>query len=78
MCRITVLCLWCLLLLHSPDGSEIWIESNAINVIKSGVPHRDHIAKGTGTVVYTTTGKNFGIRENDGDVARMIKSCDTP
>jgi hypothetical protein len=71
----SVICL-CLLLLHSPDGSELWIESNAITVIKSGVPHRDHIAKGIGTVVYTAKG-NFGIREADGDVAKMIKSCDT-
>jgi hypothetical protein len=66
----------CLVLLHSSDGSLLWIESAAIYVLKAGPGWVDHVAKGTGTIVYTATGKTFGVRETEEEVERAVaKSC---
>jgi hypothetical protein len=67
--------LWCLIWLHSSDGQPIWITSEAITVLKPLLPeHRDHLAKGTETLVYTA-GKVFGVREDEDAIERLIKSC---
>jgi uncharacterized protein (DUF2126 family) len=66
--------IWCLLLFHSPDGSPIWIASAAISIIKPAPP-QDHVAKGTRTIIFTSTGKNFGISESNDAVAGIIKAC---
>jgi hypothetical protein len=54
----------------------LWIESAAITVVRPLLPeHRDHLAKGTQSVVYMA-GKAFGVRESERDIERMVKSCD--
>jgi hypothetical protein len=62
-------------MLHSPDGAELWIDSAAISVIKQGAPYHDHVTKGIRSLVFTTTGKTFGVVEPDSDIAQMIKTC---
>jgi hypothetical protein len=65
----------CLILVHSSDGGSLWVESEAITVLKPLLSkHQDHLARGTRTLVYTA-GKVFGVRESEEDIERMIKSC---
>jgi hypothetical protein len=65
----------CLILVHSADGGDLWIESAAITVVKPLFgEHQDHLAKGTRTLVYTA-GKVFGVREEEDAIERMIKAC---
>jgi hypothetical protein len=71
-----VLPIVCLLAFHSSDGSAIWIESAAISVLKPAPAHLDHVTKGTQTIIYTSTGKTFGVRETEGAIALGVKSCD--
>jgi hypothetical protein len=70
----------CLLVFHSPDGSEILVEKAAIKVIKPiDTKHHDHIAAGTGSIVYTGVRPNgFGIMETTRDVVSMIKATCEP
>jgi hypothetical protein len=66
----------CLILLHSADKADLWIESAAITVVRPVLPeHQDHVAKGTRTLVYTA-GKVFGVREEEPAIERLIKACD--
>ena len=66
----------CLLVFHSPDGTEILVEKAAIKVVRPiDQKHHDHIAAGTAAVVYTGVRPNgFGIMESTGDVVKMIKA----
>lgn len=66
----------CLLVFHSPDGTEVLVEKNAIKVVKPvNQKHHDHIVTGTSSVVYTGVRPNgFGIMETTGDVVKMIKA----
>jgi hypothetical protein len=74
MLRISMI-LWCLLLLHSPDGGDLWIESGAVAVIKRGLPaYHDHITKQANTIIYTSNGKAFSLRETDAQVAALLKT----
>jgi hypothetical protein len=72
---IRVLPIVCLLLFHSSDGSLIWIESTAISVLKPAPAHLDHVTKGTQTIIYTSTGKTFGVREEEDAIERLVKTC---
>jgi hypothetical protein len=38
--------------------------------------HQDHLARGTQAVVYTSTGRTFGVRESDDDIVTKVNSCD--
>jgi hypothetical protein len=67
---------FCLLLFHSSDGSPIWISAAAITVLKPAPAHQDHLAKGTQTIIYTSTGKTFGVRELDQDIVGRVNACD--
>jgi hypothetical protein len=68
--------LWCLLLLHSSDNNPLSIESTAISVLKPALIHHDHVTRGTQTIVYTSAGKTFGVRETYEDITRQLKVCD--
>jgi hypothetical protein len=75
--NIILTALWCLILFHSSDGSLIWIKSAAITVVKPILSHhRDHIAKGTAAVVYTTAGRTFGVHDDATDIVSKVDSCD--
>ena len=72
-----VLGLECLLVFHSPDGSELWVESDIIKVIRPvGNAHREHIAPGTHSVLYLAVRPaGFGLTETAAQVLRKIESC---
>jgi hypothetical protein len=67
--------LGCLLLFHSSDGSLIWIESEAIKVLRPAPAYHDHVARGTKTIIYTSTGKTFGVSENYDQVTSAVKTA---
>jgi hypothetical protein len=74
---IRALSVLCLILFHSSDGSVVWIKSSAITVVKP-IPakHRDHLAGGTQAVIYTVSGRTFGVLEADEDVVGAVDACD--
>jgi len=76
MYKPSVAALACLLVFHSPDGSELLVEKSSIRIVKPiGSKHHDHIAAGTSSVVYTGVRPNgFGITESTKDVVRMLAS----
>lgn len=75
--RIGIYIVWCLLVLHSPDGSRIIIESSTINVVRPVTTStRDHVAPNTHTVIYAGVRPNgFGVREQLAEVVRMMSEC---
>jgi hypothetical protein len=66
----------CLLLFHSADGNPLWIRTAAITVLQLARNYHDHVAKGAQVLVFTVTGKTFGVRESEEEVARIVRSCE--
>lgn len=64
----------CFLMVHSPDGHELWLDVDAVSAVQPVTRHQDHIVIGTNTVVYTAAQK-FGVRETDAAVLKLIKDC---
>ena len=69
--------LGCLLVFHSPDGTELWVESDIIKVIRPvGASHREHIAPGTQSILYLgVRPAGFGITEPAQQVLGKIGTC---
>ena len=66
----------CLVIFHAPDGSELDVESNAINAVRpANEVFRGHLAEGTNTVIYIP-GQTFAVRESLRQVEEKIKQCD--
>lgn len=65
----------CLLMFHSPDGTPLVIDSAAIQIVRPvTTSSREHVSKGTHTVVYVG-GKGVGVAETPTEVVRVIKEC---
>ena len=75
--RVGIHLVWCLLFLHSPEGSQIIIESGTINVLRPVTASaRDHVAANTHTVIYAGVRPNgFGVREHVAEIVRMMGEC---
>jgi len=69
------LAVWCLVIFHSLDGSELWVRADAVDVIQPGEPHHDHVAKGVNSILFISGGKGRGILESGPEAAKMIKQC---
>ena len=68
----------CLLVFHSPDGTELWVASDVIKVIRPvGVAHREHVAPGTRSVVYLAGVRSagWGVVESAEQVKAMVAGC---
>lgn len=70
--------LFCLLVLHSPDGSPLLVFSNSVRVVRP-VAHehglRSHVAKNTNSVVYSG-GQNFGVSETAVMILQKLRACE--
>lgn len=71
--------LLCVLLLHGPDGSALYVLSESVKAIRPiAERHRDHVALGIRAVIYTgVSSTGFGVAEEAGEVLRLIK-CGAP
>lgn len=65
----------CVLLLHSPNGDDLWIRTGAIGAIKPVGKYQDHLAKNTHSIIYDY-GKPLGVRETTQTIIDMIKGCE--
>jgi hypothetical protein len=65
----------CVLTFHSPDGSELFVYSDTIRLIRKIEPHhQQHVAPGTRSVIYLGVRPNgFGVVETVPQVLRMIE-----
>jgi len=66
--------LGCFVVLHSPDGHNLAVNTDGIAMVRDGTHHIDHIAKGTGAILYTAGGK-VGVFETQDEVLKTIKGC---
>jgi hypothetical protein len=68
----------CLMALHSPDNSSLFIKSSQVVAFRPlKEKHHDHIQKRANTVIYTGAGvSNFAIIETADQVVKMIAGCE--
>lgn len=71
--KVWGLCLF--LQLHSPNGEPFWVRAQAIDAIKPGERHQDHLAKGTHSIIYGQSGKPYAVRETPDAIAKMLNDC---
>lgn len=66
----------CIILLHSPDGSELRVESRNLTAVRV-LPHnfKEQVAPGTKTIVYSTGAQKFGVLETPEEIGNMIAGC---
>lgn len=71
--------LLCVLALHGPDGSALYVLSDSVKAIRPiAARHRDHVASGIRAVIYTgVSPTGFGVAEEAGEVLRLIR-CGAP
>ena len=76
--RVASRVLWpltCLVLFHSPDGSKLLLESEAINAVRPiDSRHQPHVTKGVNSVVYVGS-QGYGVKETTQDVLTRIDEC---
>jgi hypothetical protein len=61
-----------LVLLHSPDGSDILVDTRHITVVRP--TDSKHVAEGSHSVVYTID-ENFAVREDETEIILKIEAC---
>jgi hypothetical protein len=69
----------CILTFHSPDGSELILQSDVIRVVRPILnQHREHVAAGTNSVLYLgIRPAGFGVVETAAQALQMIRDCPT-
>ena len=72
--EIVLSALWCLAILHSPDGQELRIDVRHIAAMRPAHSVKQHLAHGTNTLVYVTT-NTFGVIETKEQVQDAIHHC---
>ena len=68
----------CLLVFHSPDGSGLLVQSDAILAVRPVArAHVPHVAPGVRSIVYLggSGSGGFGVVEDAREVERQIKEC---
>jgi hypothetical protein len=65
----------CLIVLHSPDGEELAIDTRQILMLRPTVHIKEHLAPGTKTLVYLTAQK-IGVKEEPHEVEYLTKICE--
>lgn len=67
----------CMLILHSPDGTALLVDSDTFTVRQIDPRHQDHVAKGTNSVIYLNFRPNgFGVKETIEQISDMIRKCE--
>ena len=69
--------LLCLVVVHTPDGEQLRIDSRSVMALRASTGVEHHLAKGTKTILYLT-GKNFGLVETPDEVVDRINHCKEP
>lgn len=70
--------LCCLLVFHSPDGSGLLVQSDAILAVRPvAKAHGVHVAPGVHSVIYLggAGSGGFGVVEDAAAVERQIREC---
>lgn len=64
----------CIIVLHSPDGSQLRVETRNLTAVRA-VPlgFKEQIAPGTKTIVYSAGAQKFGVIETPEEIAAMIE-----
>jgi len=65
----------CLIVLHTPDGEEIAVDTRQILMLRPTTHIREHLAHGTRTLVYMTAQK-VAVTEQPHEVEYLIKICE--
>lgn len=66
----------CLMILHSPDGAELHVESKQIFALRGLTKDlAEHVAAGTKTILYVS-GQKFGVKETSEEIELMISNCE--
>jgi hypothetical protein len=71
----TVAAIACLIVLHTPDGEEIAVDTRQILMLRPTTHIREHLAHGTRTLVYMTAQK-VAVTELPHEVEYLIKICE--
>jgi hypothetical protein len=66
--------LWCLIILHSPGGQQLWLSSEHFVAMAPGEAHQGHVAKGINAII-NMGNKSFGVTETPNEIERMIGLC---
>ena len=64
----------CLAIFHSPDGTEIRIETRHIVAVRPADAVKQHLASGTNALIYTST-QTFGVIETVSEVKMLEDEC---
>ena len=65
----------CLIVLHSPDGEEIAIDTRQILMLRPTTHIHEHFARGTKTLVYVS-GQRIAVTELPHEVEYLTKVCE--
>jgi hypothetical protein len=66
----------CLLHLHAPDGSDVYVERQNIAVVRPVTPTiAKQVAHGSRSIIYSAGGR-YGVTETPQQMAQLVKQCD--
>ena len=65
----------CLIVLHSPEGSEVDFDTRHISAFRSSASMAEHLAKGTKSVIFVG-GKGFAVTETVEEISEKINNCE--
>jgi hypothetical protein len=65
----------CLIVLHTPDGEEIAIDTRQILMLRPTSHIKEHFAPKTKTLIYMTA-QRVGVQEMPHEVEYLIKVCE--
>ena len=66
----------CLAIFHSPDNSELRVETQHIQAVRPADAAQQNLAPGTGAIIYVGSQK-FGVVESAAEIDQIIKDCIT-
>jgi hypothetical protein len=67
--------LLCLLVLHTPDGNEVAVDTRQILMVRTAEPIKHHLAHSAETVVFLS-GYRVAVRELPHEVEHLVKTCE--
>jgi hypothetical protein len=65
----------CLIVLHTPDGGEVAVDTRQILMLQPAESLKHHVARGTETIVFLT-GQRIAVREQPHEVEYLTKVCE--
>jgi hypothetical protein len=67
--------LCCLIILHTPDGEEIAVDTRQILMLRPTIGIREHLAPGSKTLIYVS-GQKIAVKEMPHEVEYLTKICE--